>query len=291
MTRRQQAAHAVAALFGATLFASEASARTETLRWTQVEPPAVAGFRVQWRLAGGATTTEDVGLPGQDAQGRFSSSLIVDDAVDVYIRVVAYDADGLESYPSNEICRGASGACASGSGTGGGDTGGGDTGGGTGGGDTGGGTGGGGTGTTAQAAITGFKLWNAANDTVIDSSFTNGETIQIGSNTCFAIEIVGNSYLSNNANGGSVKRQLNNSGGACTTPGVTHENSAPYGWEADEGPGKFACAGSLTQAGTHTLTVTPYDGRDCSGNAGPTVTLQFNVTAPLGAPGQPFLVQ
>jgi len=266
-------------LFSATmLIGAEASARTETLRWTQSEPPAVAGFRVHWRVAGGASNTENAGLPARDAQGVYSYSINVDDAADVFFSLTAYDGGGVSSYPSNEICRGPGAPCGSG--------------------------GGGseplppppppppddGTGGAALGAITGFKLWNASNDTVIDSSFTANETIDVAKYPCVAIEIVGNAYM-NAANPHSVKKQLNATGGSCTTPGVTHENAPPYAWEADEGPNRFACAPSLQVAGSHTLTVTPYDGADCTGNAGATVTLPFKVTSPLGAPGQPFLVQ
>jgi hypothetical protein len=262
-------ARLLAALFSVILFGVEASARTETLRWSQVEPPAVAGFHVHWRVGTAAGPTEDVGLPPKDAQGVRSVSIIVDDAVDVYFTMTAYDSNGASSFPSNEICRGPGVPCGSGGSTPpptGGDTGG-----------------------TAQAAITGFKLWNASNDTVIDSSFQSGESILTSQYPCVAIEIVGNAYLNDGASG-SVKKQLDATGGSCTTPGVTHENSAPFAWEADEGPGKFACASSLQQAGTHTLTVTPYDGDDCTGAAGATLTLLFQTNAPLGAPGQPFLV-
>jgi hypothetical protein len=286
MNRGQQLALMAATLFGVISFGVEASARTETLRWTQNEPPAVVGFRVHWRSAGSATTTEDVGRPTRNSQGIFSASVNVADGVDVYFSLTAYDSKGISSTQSNEICRGPGVACGSGPTTpppttpppttpppttpppttppp---------------------------TGGTPQAALSSFKLWNASNDTVIDSNFTSGESIQTSQYPCVAIEIVGNAYLSNSANTGSVKKQLDSTGGACTTPGVTHENSPPYAWEADEGPNKFACAPSLQVAGAHTLTVTPYDGDDCTGNAGTPVTLQFQVLSPLGAPGQPFLV-
>ncbi len=271
-------ARLAAALFSVILFSVEASARTETLRWTQVEPPAVAGFRVYWRAGSNASpATEDVGLPPRDGQGVYSYSINVDDAADVYVTMTAYDANGVSSFQSNEICRGPGVPCGSvppppvppppvppppvpppGG--------------------------------AAQSAITGFKLWNASNDSVIDSSFQSGEVIQTSQYPCVAIEILGNAYLNNSANPGSVKKQLDSTGGSCTTAGVTHENSAPFAWEADEGPGKFACAPSLQTAGAHTLTVTPYDGSDCSGAAGPTLTLQFQSLSPLGAPGQPMLV-
>jgi len=280
MARGQHLARLAATLFCVISFGVEASARTETLRWTQSEPPAVVGFRVHWRAGSSSTNTEDVGRPAPDSQGVYSTSIVVDDSADVYFSMTAYDSKGISSSPSNEICRGPGVPCGSSSGGGTpvppppvtpppptGETGG-----------------------TAQAAIVSFKLWNASNDTVIDSNFTSGETIQTSQYPCVAIEIVGNSYLSNASNTGSVKKQLDTTGGSCTTPGITHENSPPYAWEEDQGPGKFACAPSLQVAGSHTLTVTPYDGDNCTGAAGAPVTLQFQSVTPLGAPGQPFLV-
>lgn len=259
-----------AALVFALAFGAEAFARTETLRWTHTDPSTVAGFRVHWRAGSGATTSEDAGIPSRDSAGIYSYSIVVDDAADVYVYLTAYNSKGLTSNPSNEICRGPGVPCGGG----------------------GGGTtppppppGGGGT-DPAQAAITGFRLWNASTDTVLDSSFVSGDTIPILEFSCVAIEIVGNSYLQT---AGSVKKQFDGSGGDCTAVGSTHENNPPFAWEADEGPGKFACAASLRVAGPHTLTVTPYDGDDCTGAAGAPVTVQFQ-TLSLGAPGRPFLV-
>lgn len=249
----------------------EASARTETLRWRHADPASVTGFRVIWRTTGTTPRIEDVGLPTRDAQGIYSASVVVDDGVNVYLSMTAYNADNLSSFASNEICRGATGACTTttppptepppdGSG----------------------GTGG------PYGQIVGFRLWDARSDTIIDNNFVNGEIIPLMQYDCVAIEIVTNSYLSSTAKG-SVKKQLDGSPNACTQPGITHENSPPYAWEQDEGPGRFACATALRASGPHTLTVTPFDGPDCTGAQGTPVSLQFQ-TLSLGAPGRPTLV-
>jgi hypothetical protein len=148
--------------------------------------------------------------------------------------------------------------------------------------------------------VTGFALWNASTDTLIDGSFTSGEKITLPGQSCVAIQILVNAYLDTPGTAGSVKRSFDGQSAACTTAGVTHENNPPYAWEVDMGPSLYECAASLTQVGNHTLTVTPYDGDDCTGAQGTPVTLSFEVvnsTAPppppppatLGQPGQPQL--
>jgi hypothetical protein len=190
--------------------------------------------------------------------------------------MTAYNRDNVSSFASNEICRGPGVPCATGGPTnppptnppptGGGDP----------------------TPGTPQAAIVGFRLWDARSDTIIDNSFVSGEVIPLMQYDCVAIEIVGNAYL-NGGNSGSVKKQLDGSNSVCNAPGTTHENSPPFAWEADEGPGRFVCATTLRASGPHRLTVTPYDGPDCTGDQGTAVTLQFQ-TLSLGAPGRPELV-
>ena len=151
-----------------------------------------------------------------------------------------------------------------------------------------------------QAQVVGFALWDAQNDTLIDGNFQDGEQIMLATNGCTAIEILGNAYL-NGSGPGSVKKVFDGQDpGACNDPGVSHDNSAPYAWEADEGPGQFGCAATLTQAGAHVLTVTPFEGNDCTGEQGTPMTLQFIVVGapdppppppePLGQPGQPQLI-
>ena len=273
MTRGHVARLAAAFLFVLAIGA-EASARTETLRWRHAEPATVAGFRVHWRTAGSTSyRIESVGKPTPDAQGIYSYSVVVDDGVDVYLAMTAYNADNLSSFSSNEICRGPGVPCST--------------------------TGGGGTTTPPpteppptsgpQAQIIGFRLWDARTDTIIDNNFTNGEIIPLMQYDCVAIEIVANSYLNSSPARGSVKKQLDGSANSCNQAGVTHENSPPYAWEQDEGPNRFACAVALRASGPHTLTATPFDGADCSGAQGTPVTLQFQ-TLSLGAPGRPTLV-
>jgi hypothetical protein len=100
------------------------------------------------------------------------------DADTVYFTVTAWKG-GLESPKSNEISRAGI-------------------------------TGGGGTtppppSGSASAAVVGFALWNASNDTVVDSSFQNGEVIPDSVRACASIEIKTNAYL-NGSGPGSIKK-------------------------------------------------------------------------------------
>jgi hypothetical protein len=265
-----------AALFGG----GDAAARTERLRWTQ-GGGTPDGFRVYVGTASRSYSSQiDVGVPPTDAEGAYFYDLAVPDAQSVYVSVTAL-ANGAESLFSNERFRSAPS------------------------------TGGGG-GTTppppppppppsgASGAVTGFALWNAATDTLIDGSFVSGEKITLPGQSCVAIQILVNPHLDTLNAPGSVKRVFDGQESACTSMGVTHENNAPYAFEKDLGPGAFECAASLTLVGNHTLTATPFDGDDCTGAQGTPVTLSFEVvnsTAPpppppaptLGRPGQPML--
>jgi hypothetical protein len=270
MMRPAQRAGIALCLTAALFFASVASARTERLRWTQTG--AVDSFRVYAGLASNSlTTTLNVGLPPKDSTGAYyydMSSLA--DTATVYFAVSAWSG-GLESVQSNVISR--VGITSGGGGT-----------------TTPPPTGGGG----ASAAVVGFALWDALSDTVVDASFQSGDTISDNIRACAAIEIKGNAYL--NADGpGSIKKVFDGVDKGCT--GIYVENMYPFGWEDDASVGQFPCAASLTAIGGHTLTVTPYDGDNCSGTAGTPVTVNFTVSGPsstpstLGAPGQPFIVQ
>ena len=145
--------------------------------------------------------------------------------------------------------------------------------------------------------MTGFALWNAQSDVKVDSNFTNGEQIDLAKYGCTAIEVLGNSTL-NAAGPGSVHYVFDGQNTGCSSVGLTHENTAPFAWEKDEGVGKVACASTLKLPGTPSLKVTPYSGDNCTGTAGTPVTLLFEVVAPpgsgssdtLGQPGRPFLV-
>jgi len=274
MNRARCAAFALfvsAALMGG----GEAAARTERLRWTQTGAT-LDGFRVYWGAASRSYSSQvEVGVPPVDAEGAYFYDLVVPDTQSVYVSVTAL-AGGVESLFSNERLRSAP-------------------------------TGGG---TTppppppsgASSAVTGFVLWNAATDTVLDASFVSGEKITLPGQACVAIEILGNAYLNRGLDQpGSVKRSFDGQNSTCSTTGVTHENNPPYAWEEDLGAGSFTCAPSLAQVGTHTLTVTPYDGDNCTGAQGTPVTLSFEVVnsstpppppppPPIGRPGQPQLV-
>jgi hypothetical protein len=266
----------------ALLVGLEASARTETLRWSHPDAASVDGYRVYYGSASRAYSWHvDVGTPSTDSEGAFVYDLEVDDTATVYVAVKAY-AGSLESPYSNERVRIPSE-----------DPGPGDPG-------DGGGSDGGSTPPQANAAIDHFVLWNAETDTVIDSNFTSGEQISLVEHGCTAIEVIGNSYLSPAGSAGSLQFDLDGqTPSTCSDAGFTHENEPPYAWELEYGPGQFECSASLTEVGSHTLTVTPYDGDDCSGAAGTPVTLSFDVigsggTPPasetLGTPGRPTLI-
>lgn len=242
------------------LIGSEASARNEQLQWTHANPSTVQGFRVYWRLDGSSSQTQvSAGLPTIQ-NGRYVYTVAnVPDTGGVWFSVRAYNAGG-DSPSSNEICRG----CGS-------------------------------TtpppppppppGGTPQAAISSFKLWNASTDQIAVDNFPDNGEITL---SCAAIEIIGNTYLSNG--GGSILKQLDNGQTVC-------ENSPPYGWQDGATPGQFDCA--ALPGGLHTLMVTPFDGENCTGTMGISVDRTFTVNAPtappppqqVGQPGKPYLVQ
>src|SRR5262245_25489929 len=150
MTRGLSRTRLAALCFGLLLLAGEASARSERLVWNHANPSTVSGFRVYWRTSSSSTQTEvHAGLPTASGTSYTYTVANVPDAGDVYFSVRAYNTGG-DSPASNEICRGPGVPC----------------------GTTPppppppppGGGGGGGTG-----GITGFKLWNATTDQVIDS--------------------------------------------------------------------------------------------------------------------------
>jgi hypothetical protein len=265
----------------ALLVGLEASARTETLRWSHPDPASVDGYRVYYGNASRVYSWQvDVQTPPTDSQGAFVYDLEVDDTATVYVAVTAYTGS-LESAYSNEKLRSPSEDPGSGDPGDGGDP----------------------PPAQASAAIDHFVLWNADADTVIDSDFTSGEQISLAEHGCTAIEVIGNSYLLPNNSPGSIQFDLDGqTPSTCSNAGSTHENEPPYAWELDSGAGLFECAASLTGVGSHTLTVTPYDGDDCSGAVGATVTLSFDViessgsgetpppSEPLGTPGRPILI-
>jgi hypothetical protein len=265
---------------------ASAQTRTETLRWTDDVNTDVAGYRVHYGLASrDYTQSEDAGIPAI-VSGAFEYDIEVDATADVYVAVTAYNTEA-ESFFSNERCRGAAGECATGSGSDGGsdasdvppsET-----------------------PSETKAGIAGFVLWNAETDGLIDANFESGEQISLADHGCTAIEIVGNAYLATFGTPGSIMKVFDGQvPNGCSDPGRSHENNSPFAWEVETGAGKFECAPTLTEPGIHTLTVTPFDGEDCTGPQGTSVTLEFEVVAPgtenppppgvLGRPGQPTLV-
>ena len=252
---------------------ARAQTRTERFRFTHPNPSAVAGFNLYYGTSSGSYGQQiDVGLPARDGTGAYFVDIAFPATQGVYVAVAAYDSSDRESARSNEKFRAADAPPNSG------------------------GSG------TASAAVTGFALWNATTDTVVDSSFTSGERINLATLACTSIEIKTNSYLTAAGSPGSVKKVFDGQNLPCTSAPTSHENSAPYAWETDRGPNVYDCAPSLSTPGSHTLTVVPFDGDNCTGLAGPAVTLTFEVynssggstpppTVNLGQPGQPILIQ
>jgi len=219
----------------------------------------------------------DAGKPVPDSAGVYTFALEVPASLEnepLYIAVTADDGQGTESVYSNEKVRDPDGCVPppppeEGDG---------------------------------NAAVSGFVLWDASSDTVLDSDFRSGEQIALDvQGSCLAIEIVGNAYLQQYGTPGSLKFTFDGQApSSCSNAPISHENDPPYAWEVEEGPGQFACAPSLTAVGSHTLTVTPYDGDSCTGTMGTPTTLSFEVTdeappppaevEPLGRPGKPALV-
>ena len=260
--------------------AAGAQTRTETLRWSHGDPAEVQGYKVYYGPGPRNYDQElDVGLPPLDATNAHVYDLVVPEGDSIYVAVTAYNQDE-ESAFSNEKYRPGVGGNSdppppppppSGD---------------------------------AQSAVIGFALWNADTDQVVDSDFRSGEVIDLATQSCTAIEILGNSYLDQAQSPGSVYKVFNGNALSCNQAPTSHENSAPFAWETDRGPGRYDCAVSLQAVGQHTLTVTPYDGDDCGGEAGESVTLTFEVIdsnapgdppgggepGPLGQPGQPQLL-
>lgn len=279
MTRAKRTTVSAVLFSTALLVGLEASARIETLRWSHENPAAVDGYHVHYGIESEVYAWQiDVGTPDTDADGNFVYDLDVPDTATVYVAVTAY-AGTLESDFSNERMRSPSEDPGSGGGE-----------------DP-------GTSPQANAAIDHFVLWNAETDAVIDSDFTSGEQIVVSEHGCTAIEVIGNDYLAQFGSPGSIQFDFDGeTQSTCSNAGYTHENEPPYAWEAETGPDQFECASTLTQVGSHDLKVTPYDGNDCSGSVGPSVTLSFDVTdtassggsspepGPPGKPGQPTLV-
>lgn len=257
--------------------AASAQNRIERFYWTHPSPSEVTGYKVHiGNVAQNYTSVINVGLPATEGgANRHVYDLSIPVGQDIYVAISAFNASGDASPVSNERFRAGSPTSppppsAS---------------------------------PGAASAISHFVLWDANTDTIIDNDFRSGEQIDLATAPCTSIQIVGNNYLQQSNSPGSVQKALNEELRACTDAPSTHENSAPYAWPTDRGPGRYDCAPSLTAVGTHTLVSVPFDGDNCSGLEGDAVSLQFSIidssnSAPpppppaeeLGAPGAPFLV-
>jgi sorbitol-specific phosphotransferase system component IIA len=251
--------------------AVNAQTRTESLRWTHADPTNTVGYKVYFGGASRSYTQQvDVGVP-PIVSTIYAVNVSVPASGSVYFAVTAYDAQGNESPFSNEIVRTT--------------------------------TSDGGTTTTppppsgtASSAIVGFVLRDARTQAALDSDFTSGDQINVATQSCTSIEVVGNTYLSKLNQPGSVQTVFDGQNSACNNAPLTHENNPPYAWETESD-----CAPSLTTVGSHQLTAIPYDGDDCSGQAGTPVSVTFDVIdsssgggssdASVGQPGRPLLIQ
>lgn len=125
----------------------------------------------------------------------------------------------------------------------------------------------------AQSAVTGFALWDAATDTLIDPNFKDGDHIPYDKKDCVAIEIKVNSYLQANGDG-SIRKQFDDLTSVL-------ETNVPMGWEDDAGPSGSNCAPTLAEIGSHRLTVTPFDGENWTGMPGVDKVVNFVTDGPL----------
>lgn len=268
----------------ALLASAPAFARTETIQWTHSRAAEVDRFRIYASQSSGVVgNLVYEGVPAPSA-GVYSQSVDFADDTSFFVVVTAISVEGEESAPSNERALTVSSGGSEpppppppGSGD-------------------------------PNAAIQGFVLWDAATDSIIDSTFMSGDEIDAAVYPCTAIEIVGNAYLSQPGSPGSVMIDVDGQGLGCSDPGITHENEPPFVIGLEEGSGQFGCSELLAEdrAGAHTIWVTPFDGNDCSGAVGDPVRLDFTVVSapaapdpdpepepepePLTAPGQPYLI-
>ena len=94
---------AVAAALTVLAGASTASARTEQLRWYHSDPDRVVRFEVRYGSSPGSyTSVENAGKPIPDEHGVFTYDLQVPDEATVFMAVLAFDGNGLQSPASNE---------------------------------------------------------------------------------------------------------------------------------------------------------------------------------------------
>jgi len=256
------------------LAAGEAGARTERLRWTHPDPGNVDRYTIYIGSASRSYgTTQDVVAPPTDGSNAFFVDITVADDATVFVAVSA-TANGLESDLSNERRRDPVPP-------GPGDPPDPDP-------DPG----------TAQADTQRFVLWNATTNQIADGDFQTDEVVTVTDLPCATVGVVPNSYLQTANTPGSVRFTVNGNVPECTDVDVTHDDEPPYALGSEVTTGDFECNDLLATVGTHTVTVTPFDGDGCTGAEGTTRMVRFIVEAggappppaPLGKPGRPTLV-
>lgn len=89
------------------LFAGQAHARPEILRWTHPNASSLSSFRVLVGRSSGQSDLLDqiVSTASQNSRGVFSVTVHVASGQTIFIRMTAIDAASNESVPSNEIQR------------------------------------------------------------------------------------------------------------------------------------------------------------------------------------------
>lgn len=254
------------------LAAGEAGARTERLRWTHPNPGSVDHYSIYTGFASRSYgTPQDVVAPPTDGSNAFFMDITVADDATVFVAVSA-TANGLESDLSNERRRDPASPPPPPPPPG-----------------------------PAQADTLRFVLWNATTNQLADADFQTDEVVTVADLPCATVGVVPNAYLQTANTPGSVRFTVNNDVPECTDLDVTHDDEPPYALGAEVTTGNFVCNDLLATVGTHTVTVTPFDGDGCTGAQGTTRMVSFIVEAggapppepppePLGKPGRPTLV-
>jgi hypothetical protein len=255
------------------LAAGEAGARTERLRWTHPDPGNVDRYTIYIGSASRSYgTTQDVVAPPRDGTNAFFVDITVADDATVFVAVSA-TANGLESDLSNERRRDPEPSDPVDPPDPG----------------------------PAQAGVQRFVLWDATANVVADTNFETDEVVSLTDLPCATIGVMPNTYLRTVGTPGSVRFSVNGEVPECTEVEVTHDDDPPYALGSEASADNLACHELLTTVGTHTVSVTPFDGDGCTGAEGTTRMVRFIVEAgdppapdpepvPLGKPGRPTLV-
>lgn len=93
---------AVVAACAVTAFASDAHARTETIRWTHPDASRVTGFRIHVGTASGAYGSPIEARKPTPLGGVYAYNVVVADQATAYVALTAYASDGAASVYSNE---------------------------------------------------------------------------------------------------------------------------------------------------------------------------------------------